>query len=56
MEYAPQPQQNDSVDEEAVEDEIDEIAEEIREQEEYAVDEEDMASFEDNSEQEESVE
>ena len=38
------------------EDEVDEIAEEIREQEEYAVDEEDMAQFEGDENQEESTE
>ncbi len=42
--------------EEPVEDEVDEIAEEIREQEEYAMDEEDIASFEDGDNQEETVE
>ena len=46
MEYAPQAQHEEHVEEEAAEDEVDEIAEEIREQEEYAMDEEDMQSFE----------
>ena len=55
MEFAPHHHQEDEV-EEAVEEEIDEIAEEIREEEEYAMDEEDMASFEDENEAEESVE
>ncbi len=55
MEFAPHHHHEDEV-EEAVEDEIDEIAEEIREEEEYAMDEEDMASFEDENEVEESVE
>ena len=57
MEYAPQPQQNEAVDEDVQDDEVDEIAEEIREEEEYAVDEEDMAEFEADEEQaEEAVE
>ncbi len=57
MEYAPQPQQNEE-EQEHQEDEVDEIAEEIREQEEYAVDEEDMANFDNDEarESEESVE
>jgi N utilization substance protein A len=48
MEYAPQASHNDdAVEEDTAADETeDEIAEEIREQEEYAVDEEDMQEFE----------
>ncbi len=57
MEYAPQAQNtNDSVEEEAADDEVDEIAEEIREQEEYAMDEEDMQAFEGDEQAEETVE
>ncbi len=57
MEYPPQTQHSEDV-EETSEDEVDEIAEEIREQEEYAVDEEDMANIEgdETAENEESVE
>ena len=55
MEYAPQQQQNDETDEEPVDDETDEIAEEIKEQEEYALDEEDTAAFEGGEETEETV-
>ena len=54
MEYAPHAQHQDDYEEEVIEDEVDEIAEEIRE-EEYAMDEEDVAAFE-NDEAEESVE
>ena len=42
--------------EEQIDDEVDEIAEEIREQEEYAMDEEDIAAFEDSENAEETVE
>ena len=56
MEYAPQPQHNEEIEEESVDDEVDEIADEIREQEEYAVDEEDMQNFEDSENSEETVE
>ncbi len=57
MEYPPQTQHSDDV-EETSEDEVDEIAEEIREQEEYAVDEEDMANIEGDeiSQEQESIE
>ena len=56
MEYAPHAQHQDDYEEEVIEDEIDEIAEEIREEEEYAMDEEDVAAFEDEQSEEESVE
>lgn len=57
MEYAPQPQHIDEVEEEPADDEIDEIAEEVREQEEYALDEEDTAAFEgDETDAQEAVE
>ena len=57
MEYAPHAQHQDDYEEDVVEDEVDEIAEEIREEEEYAMDEEDVAAFEnDEAEAEESVE
>ncbi len=57
MEYAPQHHNEEAAEEEPVEDEVDEIAEEIREQEEYALDEEDTAAFEgDESEAENTVE
>ena len=56
MEYAPHHHQ-DEYEEEAYEEEVDEIAEEIREEEEYAMDEEDVAAFEgDESEAEEAQE
>ncbi len=57
MEYAPHAQPQDDYEEDVVEDEVDEIAEEIREEEEYAMDEEDVAAFEnDEAEAEEAVE
>ncbi len=56
MEFAPQPQHNDQPEEEPVDDETDEIAEEIREQEEYAMDEEDMQAFEGDEAAEDAVE
>ncbi|MBQ9246839.1 transcription termination/antitermination protein NusA [bacterium] len=56
MEYAPQAQHNEEVDEEPADEEVDEIAEEIREQEEYAVDEEDMDSLDNGAEETEAVE
>ena len=55
MEYAPHAQHQDDYEEDVVEEEVDEIAEEIREEEEYAMDEEDVAAFE-NDEAEEAVE
>ena len=56
MEYAPH-HHHDEYEEEVVEDEIDEIAEEIREEEEYAMDEEDVAAFDgDEAEAEEAQE
>ena len=57
MEYAPHAQHQEDYEEDVVEDEVDEIAEEIREEEEYAMDEEDVAAFEnDEAEAEDSVE
>ncbi len=57
MESQPQPQRNEQKEEDSEDDDsVDEIADEIREQEEYAVDEEDMAQFEGDGEQEESSE
>ena len=55
MEYTPQPSREEEV-EDAVDDEdtVDEIAEEIREEEEYAVDEEDLEA--DEAQEEETVE
>ena len=55
MEYAPQPQHKDDV-EEYEEEEMDAIAEEIAEEQEYAVDEEDIESFEGEAEEESSEE
>ncbi len=56
MESQPQPQRNEQKEEDSEDDEtVDEIADEIREQEEYAVDEEDMAQFEGDENQEEST-
>ncbi len=46
MEYAPQPQQQEAEKDEPLDDETDEIAEEIREEQEYALDEEDTAVLE----------
>ena len=52
MEYAQQHQHiEEHAEEEPEEDEVDEIAEEIREQEEYAMDDEDIASIENEEEQ-----
>ena len=55
MEFAPH-HAHEEYEEEVVEEEFDEIAEEIREEEEYAMDEEDVAAFEDEQAEEESVE
>ena len=55
MEYAPQPQHKEEV-EEYDEDEVDAIAEEIAEEQEYAVDEEDIESFEGEAAEEETSE
>lgn len=55
MEYAPHPQQKEEV-EEYDEDEVDAIAEEIAEEQEYAVDEEDMEAFEGEAAEEETSE
>ena len=55
MEYAPQPQHKEEV-EEYDEDEVDAIAEEIAEEQEYAVDEEDMEAFEGEAAEEETSE
>ena len=51
MEYTPQAAPVDEVQEDVQDEQDDEIAEEIREQEEYAVDEEDMAALEGNEEE-----
>lgn len=51
MEYTPQAAPVDEVQDDAQDEQDDEIAEEIREQEEYAVDEEDMAALEGNEEE-----
>ena len=57
MEYAPQSHAQEDYEEEVIDDEVDEIAEEIAEEQEYAMDEEDVAAFEnDETEAEESVE
>ncbi len=57
MEYAPQSHAQEDYEEEVFDDEVDEIAEEIAEEQEYAMDEEDVAAFEgDEAEAEESVE
>ncbi len=56
MEYAQQHQHvEEHAEEEPEEDEVDEIAEEIREQEEYAMDDEDIASIENHEEQTDEV-
>ena len=51
MEYTPQAAPVDEAQDEIQDEQEDEIAEEIREQEEYAVDEEDMATLEGNEEE-----
>ena len=51
MEYTPQAAPVDEVQDDVQDEQDDEIAEEIREQEEYAVDEEDMAALEGNEEE-----
>ena len=56
MEFAPQPQHKADVEEEVDEFEVDEIAEEIAEEQEYAVDEEDMEAFEGEAAEEEASE
>ena len=57
MEYAQQHQHiEEHAEEEPEEDEVDEIAEEIREQEEYAMDDEDIASIENEEQAEEAAE
>ncbi len=56
MDYPHHQSHFEEQDEEQIDDEVDEIAEEIREQEEYAMDEEDIASFEDSENAEETVE
>ena len=56
MDYPHHQSHFEEQDEEQIDDEVDEIAEEISEQEEYAMDEEDIASFEDSENAEETVE
>lgn len=54
MEYAPQAQHEEDFEEEPLDEEVDSIAEEIQEEQEYTLDEEDKEAFEDaNKEQQE---
>ncbi len=55
MEFAPQPSSQEEISDDVIDDTDDELSEEIREQEEYAIDEEDMAVLEEENEKDVSV-